>query len=100
MVDAPAQWTLRIYIAGKSPKSMTALANLRSICETELAPGYEIEIVDLQERPELARQHQIVAIPTVVRVLPDPIRKVIGDLSKRERVLVGLDLLPRTGTSG
>ncbi len=88
-------WTLRIYVAGKSPKSMAALTNLRHICETQLADHYEIEVIDLQERPELARQHQIVAIPTVVRVLPDPIRRVIGDLSRVERVVVGLELTPR-----
>lgn len=85
-------WKLRLYVAGQTPKSLTAFANLRSICEEHLAGRYNIEVIDLMERPELADDDQIVAIPTLVRRLPPPIRKIIGDLSNNERVLVGLDI--------
>jgi circadian clock protein KaiB len=85
-------WYLRLYVAGHSPKSMTAVANLRELCEEHLAGHYEIEIVDLIEQPALARGDDIVAIPTLVRRLPAPLRKIIGDLSNTERVLVGLRL--------
>jgi circadian clock protein KaiB len=87
-------WNLRLYVAGQTPKSLTAFANLRRICEQHLAGKYTIEIVDLLENPTLARGDQILAIPTLVRKLPTPIRKIIGDLSNTERVLVGLDLRP------
>ncbi len=86
---------LRLYVAGQTPKSMTAFANLKNICEEHLAGRYEIEVVDLLKNPTLAQGDQILAIPTLVRKLPEPVRKIIGDLSNTERVLIGLDLLPR-----
>ena len=86
---------LRLYVAGQTPKSMTAFANLKNICEEHLAGRYQIEVVDLLKNPKLARGDQILAIPTLVRKLPEPVRKIIGDLSDTERVLIGLDLLPR-----
>ena len=85
---------LRLYIAGQTPKSVKALANLKAMCEEHLAGKYQIEVVDLVETPQLARSDQILAIPTLVRRLPSPIRKIIGDLSNSERVLVGLDIVP------
>ncbi|MGO9960422.1 MAG: circadian clock KaiB family protein [Solirubrobacteraceae bacterium] len=85
---------LRPYVAGQTPKSLTAFSNLRTICETHLAGRYEIEAMDLLDRPRLARGDEIVAVPTLVRKLPDPIKKLIGDLSDTERVLVGLQLTP------
>ncbi|WP_200346918.1 circadian clock KaiB family protein [Halochromatium glycolicum] len=88
-------WCLRLYVAGQSPRSMSALQNLKAICETHLAGHYDIEVIDLMEDPKLARGDQIVAVPTLVRKLPEPVRKIIGDLSNTERVLVGLDLRPR-----
>lgn len=88
----PKQWQLRLYIAGKTPKSVTAFANLARICEEHLAGEFEIEVIDLIENPRLAKDDQIVAIPTLVRKLPPPIRKIIGDLSDTERTLVGLQL--------
>jgi circadian clock protein KaiB len=89
--DAPI-YELRLYIAGTTPKSVLALANLKQICETHLQGRYEIEVIDLVENPQLAEGDQILAIPTLVRRLPEPIKKIIGDLSNAERVLVGLDL--------
>jgi len=86
---------LRLYVAGQTPKSMTAFANLKNICEEHLAGRYKIEVVDLLKNPTLASGDQILAIPTLVRKLPEPVRKIIGDLSNTERVLIGLDLLPR-----
>lgn len=90
--DTPEQWTLRLYIAGQTPRSMDAFANLQAMCEAHLAGRYQIEVIDLLEQPQLAQGDQILAIPTVVRRLPLPIRKIIGDLSDTERALVGLDL--------
>ncbi len=87
-------WELRLYVAGQTPKSLTAFANLKRICEEHLAGQYRIEVVDLVENPQLAREDQILAIPTLVRKLPRPLRKIIGDLSNNERVLVGLNLRP------
>src|SRR6186713_2295852 len=87
-------WELRLYIAGQTPKSLTAFANLKKLCETHLAGRYEIEVVDLLVNPQLAKGDQILAIPTLVRQLPAPVRKIIGDLSNTERALVGLDLRP------
>ncbi len=87
-------WELRLYVAGQTPKCMTAFANLKKICEQHLAGKYRIEIIDLVKDPKLARGDQILAIPTLVRKLPQPVRKIIGDLSNTERVLVGLDLRP------
>ena len=89
-------WELRLYVAGQTPKSLAAFANLKKICEEHLKGKYIIEIVDLIDNPQLARGDQILAIPTLVRKLHQPIRKIIGDLSDTERVLVGLDLRPRT----
>ena len=85
---------LRLYIAGQTPKSLTALSNLKRICENHLTGKYRIEVIDLMKKPQLARGDQILAIPTLVRNLPTPIRKIIGDLSNTERVLVGLNLRP------
>lgn len=85
-------YDLRLYVAGQTPKSVAALANLKRFCEENLAGKYRIEVVDLVKNPKLARSDQILAIPTLVRRLPEPIRKIIGDLSNRERVLVGLDV--------
>ena len=85
---------LRLYVAGQTPRSLAAFSNLRKICETHLAGRYEIEVIDLLEHPQLARGDEIIAVPTLVRKLPEPIKKLIGDLSDTERVLVGLQLLP------
>jgi circadian clock protein KaiB len=87
-----AKWELRLYTAGQTPKSLAAIKNLQKVCEEHLAGRYEIEIVDLLKNPRLAKDDQIVAIPTLVRKLPDPVRKIIGDLSDTERALVGLQL--------
>jgi circadian clock protein KaiB len=92
--EGTKEWQLRLYVAGTTERSTAALANLRRICDEHLAGRYEIEVVDLLERPQLAKGEQIVAIPTLVRKLPEPVRKIIGDLSDRERVLIGLDLRP------
>jgi circadian clock protein KaiB len=88
-------FVLRLYIAGQTPRSITAIANLNKICEEHLAGRYQIAVIDLMENPQLARGDQILAIPTLVRKLPLPVRKLIGDLSVPERVLIGLDMLPR-----
>jgi circadian clock protein KaiB len=87
-------WELRLYVAGQTPKSILAFANLKKICEEHLAGKYSIEVIDLLENPQLAAGDQILAIPTLVRKLPEPLKKIIGDLSNTERVLVGLDLRP------
>ena len=92
---APELWELRLYVAGQTPRSITAFANLERICEEHLAGRYTIEVVDLLVDPQLAEGDQILALPTLVRKLPEPVRKIIGDLSNTERVLVGLDLRPR-----
>jgi circadian clock protein KaiB len=88
-------WVLRLYVAGQTPKSVTAFANLKKICGEHLNNKYRIEIIDLLENPQLARGDQILAVPTLVRNLPPPMRKIIGDLSNTERVLIGLDLRAR-----
>jgi circadian clock protein KaiB len=88
-------WNLRLYVAGTTPKSVAAISNLRQFCEENLAGRYTIEVVDLLENPKLARTDQIVAIPTLVRKIPAPMRKIIGDLSDRQRVLIGFDLQSR-----
>ena len=85
---------LRLYVAGQTAKSLTAFANLKRICETHLAGQYTIEVIDLTKTPQLAAGDQILAVPTLVRRLPEPIKKIIGDLSNEERVLVGLDVKP------
>ncbi len=95
--DAPEIWQLRLYVAGQTPKSQEALSNLKRICEEHLHGRYTIEVVDLMENPHLARDHQIVALPTLVRKLPPPIRKIIGTLADEERVLLGLDINPLPG---
>jgi circadian clock protein KaiB len=87
-------WQLRLYVAGQTPKSLTAFSNLKKICDDHLKGRYDIEVVDLLEQPQLSKGDQILAIPTLVRKLPQPMRKIIGDLSDTERVLVGLDLRP------
>jgi circadian clock protein KaiB len=89
------QWVLRLYIAGQTPKALTAFANLIKICEEQLNGKYSIEVIDLLENPQLGAADQIFALPTLVRKLPVPVRKIIGDLSNRERVLIGLDLQPK-----
>lgn len=87
-------YRLRLYIAGQTPNSIAAIANLKRICEDKLRGKYRIEVVDLLEKPQLARGDQIIAIPTLVRRLPPPVKKIIGNLSKTESVIVGLDLQP------
>ncbi len=90
--DEDERWELRLYVAGQTPKSLAAFANLKKICEEYMPGKYQIEVIDLLENPRLARGDQILAIPTLVRKLPEPVKKIIGDLSNTERVLVGLDL--------
>jgi len=92
---APEKWNLRLYTAGQSPKSLAALANLKRVCEEHLAGRYSIEVIDLLKNPRLAKDDEIVAIPTLVRKLPEPLRRIVGDLSDTERALVGLQLKPR-----
>jgi len=94
-----AEWQLRLYVAGQTARSMAALENLKNLCETHLAGRYHIEVVDLLVNPRLAAGDQILAVPTLVRKFPEPIRKIIGDLSNRERVLVGLDVQPLSTAS-
>ncbi|HEV7782559.1 MAG TPA: circadian clock KaiB family protein [Chitinophagaceae bacterium] len=94
MVRKEERWELRLYIAGKTPKSVTALKNLQKYCETHLKGQYKIEVIDLLIKPQLAEGDQIFAIPTLVRKVPQPMRKIIGDLSNEEKVLVGLDIRP------
>jgi circadian clock protein KaiB len=93
----PAEWQLRLYVAGHTARSIAALANLQRLCEHHLKGRYSIEVVDLLVNPKLAVGDQILAVPTLVRRLPEPMRKIIGDLSNDHRVLIGLDLLPRQG---
>lgn len=99
-VGANELWELRLYVAGQTARSLTAFANLKRICEAHLAGKYHIEIVDLTRSPQLAEGDQILALPTLVRKLPQPVRKIIGDLSNTERVLVGLDLRQVAAASG
>jgi circadian clock protein KaiB len=95
--DSDAEtWELRLYIAGQTAKSVAAIANLRRFCEMNLKGKYQIEVIDLVKNPQLARDHQILAIPTLVRKLPEPIKKVIGDLSDSEKIIVGMDLRPKS----
>jgi len=88
-------WILRLYVAGQSPRSLRALANLRRICTEDLDARYQLEVIDLYQQPELAQCDQIVALPALIKRLPEPLRSIVGDMSNTERVLVGLDLLPR-----
>ncbi len=90
-------WELRLYVAGQTPNCLRAFANLKQLCETHLEGKYRIQVIDLVRNPQLARGDQIFAIPTLVRKLPVPVRKIIGNLSNTEKVLVGLDLVPREG---
>jgi circadian clock protein KaiB len=91
--DTPEEiWNLRLYVAGQTQKSITAFANLKKICDEHLAGKYQIEVIDLIKNPQLAKGDQIIALPTLVRKLPEPIKKIIGDLANTERVLVGLDI--------
>ncbi|HEX2628305.1 MAG TPA: circadian clock protein KaiB [Chitinophagaceae bacterium] len=92
MINPEERWLLRLYVAGKTPKSVTALNNLKKYCETHLKGQYSIEVIDLFVQPQLAEGDQILAIPTLVRKMPEPMRKIIGDLSNEEKVLVGLDI--------
>ena len=94
MITEDKQWELRLYIAGTTPKSMAALSNLKKYCEEHLQGQYRIEVIDLLISPQLAEGDQIFAIPTLVRKVPEPIRKIIGDLSDKEKVLVGLNIRP------
>ncbi|SEB14435.1 circadian clock KaiB family protein [Pedobacter hartonius] len=94
MGEAEQMWELRLYIAGKTPKSISALSNLTKYCEEHLKGKYKIEIIDLLLQPQLAEGDQIFAVPTLVRKVPVPIRKIIGDLSNEEKVLVGLNIIP------
>ena len=98
--DAPrpeAEWKLRLYVAGQTPKSLTAFANLRRICEEHLAGRYQIEVIDLMRHPEMAQTDQIIALPTLVRKLPEPIKRIVGDLSNSERVVLGMNLEKLSG---
>jgi circadian clock protein KaiB len=88
------KWVLRLYVAGQTPRAVTAFSNLKKICEEQLMGKYSIEVIDLLINPQLGNEDQILALPTLVRKLPVPVRKIIGDLSNTERVLVGLDLVP------
>jgi circadian clock protein KaiB len=94
---ALAKYVLRLYVAGNSPKSTQAIDNIRKVCEKNLKGRYTLEVVDIYQQPELARSEQIIAAPTLIKVLPLPLRRVIGDLSTSERVLVGLNLIPIDG---
>lgn len=93
--DEPGTYQLRLYVAGQTTKSMTAMANLKRFCEEHLAGRYDIEVIDLMHNPQLAAGDQILAIPTLVRRLPAPLKRIIGDLSNTEKVLVGLDIRPK-----
>lgn len=93
-MTAEKKWELRLYVAGRTEKSVTALSNLKKYCEEHLKGQYRIEVIDLMEKPQLAEGDQILAVPTLVRKVPEPIRKIIGDLSDEEKVLVGLNIIP------
>lgn len=92
--EEPEVWQLRLYVAGQSPKSLRAFTNLKRICEQHMMGRYRIEVIDLLKNPQLAAGDQILAVPTLVRKLPEPMKRIIGDLSSEERTLVGLDLRP------
>ena len=93
--EETVRYVLRLYVAGKSPKSVNAIANLKKICEENLQGRYELEVIDLYQQPQLAQGEQIIALPTLIRKLPPPLRRIIGDMSNTERVLVGLDIRKR-----
>jgi len=94
--EATERWDLRLYVAGQTARAVAAFANLQKICEEHVPGQYRIEVIDLLKNPQLAKGDQILALPTLVRKLPEPVRKIIGDLSNTEKVLVGLDLRPRS----
>lgn len=89
---ASSRYILKLYVAGQSPKSVQAIANIKKICEENLQGRYELEVIDLYQQPQLAQDEQIIAVPTLIRKLPPPLRRIIGDMSNTERVLVGLDI--------
>jgi circadian clock protein KaiB len=93
-MNQPDTYNLRLYVAGQTPKSMAAIANLKKICEQHLSGRYDVELIALLINPALAQRHQIVAIPTLIRQLPEPLKRIIGDLSNSEKVLIGLDIQP------
>jgi circadian clock protein KaiB len=95
--EPSAHYDLRLYVAGQTPKSLAAFANLKELCELHLAGKYNIEVIDLIKKPQMAREDQIIALPTLVRRLPEPIRKIVGDLADTQRTLVGLDLSEKAG---
>lgn len=97
--EKAAFYTLRLYVAGQTPKSIQAFENLKRICDTHLSGRYKIEVIDLLKNPKLAKGDQIIAVPTLVRRLPPPIRKIIGDLSNTERVLIGLNIVTQKDSS-
>jgi circadian clock protein KaiB len=97
--DGPDFWNLKLYVAGQSARCLAAVRNLNAFCEAELAGRYRIEVIDLLDNPRLARDDQILAIPTLVRKLPEPLRKIVGDLSNHEKMLVGFDLKPQPGAT-
>ena len=94
--EEDVRYVLKLYVAGQSPKSLNAIANIKKICEDNLHGCYELEVIDLYQQPQLAQGEQIIAIPTLIRKLPLPLRRIIGDLSNTERVLVGLDIRKKT----
>jgi circadian clock protein KaiB len=94
MMNHLNSYNLHLYVAGQTPKSIAAIANLKKICEQHLSGRYDIEVIDLMKNPALAQRHQIVAIPTLIRQLPEPLKRIIGDLSNSEKVLVGLNIQP------
>ena len=97
--DRPAKYVLRLYVTGSSPRAQVAIANLRRICEQELSGQYELQIIDVLEQPQVAEDDRILATPTLIKQLPPPLRRVIGDLSDKEKVLLGLELRRDTGNS-
>lgn len=99
-VNGKERWNLRLYVAGDSPRSRTALANLKKLCEAQLKDKYHIEVIDLTKRPDLAKADQILAVPTLIRKVPEPMKRIIGDLSNADRALVALDLQVELGREG
>jgi circadian clock protein KaiB len=93
--DGQKYWNLRLYVAGDSPRSRTALANLKKLCEATLKGNYDIEVIDLTKRPDLAKADQILAVPTLIRKIPEPMKRIIGDLSNADRALIALDMFPQ-----
>jgi circadian clock protein KaiB len=93
--DGQKHWNLRLYVAGDSPRSRTALANLKKLCEATLKGNYDIEVIDLTKRPDLAKTDQILAVPTLIRKIPEPMKRIIGDLSNADRALIALDMFPQ-----